>query len=799
MNEKIKRIVDSYDPKLDNLYDIIEEMIDDGVFNNKEELQTILQQAQLECAIKKKKYDDEQEQLMQEYLKQEAIEQAKRQNEQEQLRAKQHDFNISEVNKKHKQDSEYISWWENVLNSQEQEAERIAQQEETQRLHERKLSYIREDNSISSLSGILKTLGINVPDKLIRDSKSYERSKLRFDELSDENGNARADLTEAETNERKSLEETMAATENAYKLLKKLPPEIGTTVAVLGSLAVVIAEMNKLGQESIDTFKEINESLAVTGETSYGISKIATIQYEADSNWDKIKKDLESLFAPVTAILSSISLGISEIVVKATDFISYNGDDYTSQYTDWYTSRLAGQEGLTESGILGNLAVYETAFKNQGADNMTASNMAVMLHNSVINSDVYKGLSGEGREKMFESVLDAVVSGEAMSQYGINTSDNVLTGYLAEQGIDNVNIKISDLMNSYYRLQLVQDELGADSNDVMSKQISDWGKLGAEIDNSKGKLLSFDKELVLGGYDSAIPEVNMPVVEDTYGNIFGGTGGLNELQLTQEELSNIKQDYEGIVDIETEVDAIIVRYLNNLGYTEQQIKQVFEAWKENPEGLKNHLEQIGLTKDQVIELENAILHASGVADDQISDIIKDIKDTTKEAENLESAFDGVSEKIGKTKITWNEFIETFKTDIDNIKNNPLLSGIVSFLIGGLGGVVANNISQKLQDKLEGMSNNEKLESLNNLFSGTSLVTNLMTTAINPVLGIGRSIITNKISNIITDAKNKETSKSEIHVHMEGTNILDSEDRVTELAYRVMDIYDREKQYSGGVY
>ena len=48
-------------------------------------------------------------------------------------------------------------------------------------------------------------------------------------------------------------------------------------------------------------------------------------------------------------------------------------------------------------------------------------------------------------------------------------------------------------MKQYYRYELMQTELNADSNDAMQNQIKQWKQLGMQIDATKQKLYSLMK------------------------------------------------------------------------------------------------------------------------------------------------------------------------------------------------------------------------------------------------------------------------------------------------------------------
>lgn len=419
--------------------------------------------------------------------------------------------------------------------------------------------------------------------------------------------------------------------------------------------------MNKAGTEAVKRMNEVNMSLAVLGESSDTFSGTSNLQYNAEQNWKEISNDLLAIFTPVTGLLSSISWGVSSILKQITDGISFNADDISSKYTGWYTGEMQGENGIVVSELNQTLSQFIKAFKDQGMSNTSASNMAVKLHNLAWNQANDLGVTGQSRDKMMNDALSAVISGGGYSEYGWNTGDNVLTGYLNEKGIDNVNVGLSDAMESYYRLMLMQEQQSYSSNDALSKQIRDWEKLGMQIDAAKGKLLGLDEEIVLSAIDNTIPEYSMPEVENSKGK-FGGTGRDISNLITPEDIDstiNKLKEYWNTLDltpeeketylrlIDEEAEQVIAAYLDKIGMTPEQITTALKAYQESPEKFIEYLEQQGVANKNINELIQLLADAGIVSEDWADKATKAAKDVGNELDKTNAKAGSLLETLGK--------------------------------------------------------------------------------------------------------------------------------------------------------
>lgn len=152
-------------------------------------------------------------------------------------------------------------------------------------------------------------------------------------------------------------------------------------------------------------------------------------------------------------------------------------------------------------------ADISTRLRESGYDLDSAKNMASITRQ--IGKNVANIFGEKDQEDTIKKIADAWIDGSnAAAKYGAIVDDNTLAGYMASQGVDIVNVEITDAMKQYYRLQLLQTELAQSDSRIRQKQIQDWKKLGLMMDSTKQKLFSFDEVIQLSAQDYNIPVVD---------------------------------------------------------------------------------------------------------------------------------------------------------------------------------------------------------------------------------------------------------------------------------------------------
>lgn len=309
---------------------------------------------------------------------------------------------------------------------------------------------------------------------------------------------------------------TAAAGLGSKAMLGLSASTLGAT-AVISGIVVALGAMGAAGKYAYERNMDVNRSLMMLGDTTNELtgssSKTANQMIGIKNTWTRIGDDLAGVFEPVFTMIVDFINNISNAVENITSPLDKEKNkQFTSSDSKvrWYTSKLENTSGEPENNslpVIGNIA---STAKQSGFDNDSAANLAIGTYDMAMQKARQYGVEAS---EVAQKLADAWATGsDAASQYGVVVDDQTLIGYMASKGVDIVNTQISDAMKQYYRYDLMQTELNADSNDAMQQQIKDWKQLGMQIDTTKQKLFSFDEVIQLGAVNTDIPIVGTPGV-----------------------------------------------------------------------------------------------------------------------------------------------------------------------------------------------------------------------------------------------------------------------------------------------
>ena len=315
----------------------------------------------------------------------------------------------------------------------------------------------------------------------------------------------------------KAQQATIATTGASTKALAGMSTAaVGATTVVAG-VALVLTAMGAAGKYAYERNMEVNRSLMMMGDTANELtsssSKTANKMIDIRNTWIRIGEDLAGVFEPVFNLIVDFVGTISKAVEAITSPLD---KDKNRQFTSsdskarWYTSQLEEISGIPESKSLPVIGSIASTAKQSGFDNTSAANLAIGTFDMALKKARQYGVEAE---EVAKKLADAWTTGsDAAKEYGVVVDEQTLIGYMASRGIDIVNTQISDAMKQYYRYQLMQEQLNADSNDAMQNQIKQWKQLGMQIDATKQKLFSFDEVIQLSALNTEIPIVGTPNV-----------------------------------------------------------------------------------------------------------------------------------------------------------------------------------------------------------------------------------------------------------------------------------------------
>lgn len=332
----------------------------------------------------------------------------------------------------------------------------------------------------------------------------------------------------AAQNMAKAQKATTATTSASSKALAGMGKVALGASAVVAGVVVTLMAMGEAGKYAYERNMDVNRSLMVMGDTANEMtsssSKTANKMIGIKNTWTRIGDDLSSVFEPVFNMIVDFIGTISKAIESVTSPLDKDSQrQFTSSDSKarWYTSNLEKISGEPENTSLPVIGGIASTAKQSGFDNTSAANLAIGTYDMAMKKARQYGVEAS---KVAKSLSDAWTTGsDAAKEYGVVVDDKALIGYMASKGVDIVNTQISDAMKQYYRYDLMQTELNADSNDAMQNQIKQWKKLGMQIDATKQKLFSFDEVIQLSALNTEIPTVGTPGVSYPNGDESGST------------------------------------------------------------------------------------------------------------------------------------------------------------------------------------------------------------------------------------------------------------------------------------
>lgn len=332
----------------------------------------------------------------------------------------------------------------------------------------------------------------------------------------------------AAQNMAKAQKAATAATGASSKALAGMGTAAVGASAIVAGVAVVLVAMGAAGKYAYERNMDVNRSLMMMGDTANEMtsssSKTANQMIGIKNTWTRIGDDLSSVFEPVFTMIVDFIGTISKAVESITSPLDKDSQrQFTSSDSKarWYTSNLEKISGEPENTSLPVIGGIASTAKQSGFDNTSAANLAIGTYDMAMKKARQYGVEAS---EVAQKLADAWTTGsDAAKEYGVVVDDQTLIGYMASKGVDIVNTQISDAMKQYYRYDLMQTELNADSNDAMQNQIKQWKQLGMQIDATKQKLFSFDEVIQLSALNTEIPTVGTPGVSYPNGDESGST------------------------------------------------------------------------------------------------------------------------------------------------------------------------------------------------------------------------------------------------------------------------------------
>lgn len=260
----------------------------------------------------------------------------------------------------------------------------------------------------------------------------------------------------------------------------KVSVAAGAAVGVVGAVALGLTAVAVEGKKAATVNQQVAQGLAQLGESQ---TKYTQDAINASNSMIKLKNSWSNT---VLSIQQTFTPFLNWLLDVGTDLFSLVGST---------SSVNISQSVVARGGIA-------TTARNQGFSVSSSKNLSNGIYNMAMVLGERYGIDAN---EIVGSLESSIFSGsDSASAYGLYNDDSLLSGYMANKGLDSVNTELTDAMKSYQRFLLLQDQL----NGVVGEDAVDsFRNLGTEINKTKQSLFSFDEVINLNSYNSTVPEV----------------------------------------------------------------------------------------------------------------------------------------------------------------------------------------------------------------------------------------------------------------------------------------------------
>lgn len=336
-------------------------------------------------------------------------------------------------------------------------------------------------------------------------NKSNSNTSKSTSNRNDNNSNNQNRSKNKTKDKYKNIKKSIRDFDNVYKITN----DLGRSIKSANISGVATSASKALGLMS----SGITAAVASTGIITAAIVLLSKVTLDAHKNTVAYARALQSMGIELSNFeknnietsnqmrdlgnrIDNVGQAIGEKLYPALGMIL--------DIVDFITGGISSEESkkniaLAQSNI-------STSAQQSGFDLSSANNLA---GNTYKIAQQIADTTSEQASDVATKLADAWLNGtDAAKEYGVVVNDQVLTGYMASQGIDIANVQITEAMKQYYRYQLMMEQLNASSSETMQDMIKEWTELGFIIDKTKGKLFSFDEVIQLTAADPNIPTVD---------------------------------------------------------------------------------------------------------------------------------------------------------------------------------------------------------------------------------------------------------------------------------------------------
>ena len=527
--------------------------------------------------------------------------------------------------------------------------------------------------------------------------------------------------------------DVLGVSKTAGKASKSLVTLGGKLGVAAGAAGLLVTSLSVLADISSKSHANILKTSTALRQMGMDVGDVGERSIEASKSINDLK--------------NRISNGLNDIGGVFADFI--NG---VAIKVDGLLDALGiGNEGEVSGKIASVLASISADSKQSGFSQNSAAVLASGTY-SVAQILENKGLAGgKQASEIANDLAEAWLTGsDAAKEYGIVVNDNVLTGYLAAQGIDIANVEITDAMKQYYRYQLMMDQATASNSSEMQDLIKDWTQLGFMIDKTKNKLFSFDEVITLSAADPTIPEVFGDIINPGLDDdSIGGDEPSNNKNNNNNNGNNGSEDVNKASDGMKEASDGMKQASDSMKDASDGMQEASDGMQEASDGMKeasNGMQQASNNMSSSFGLfDGSILKLDGLFNNDANNLLARLEAILGSSNtnydvlfNINAGFGNNVSLFGNHTLSFGSSVGAFGSYISGF-----MSGISSLgsIIGSIPSVVSS-AAQSVSSMFAGMVNTGKATLSQYIASGKNLLLGVANNASNGLLSLGGKLARN---------------------------------------------------------
>lgn len=475
----------------------------------------------------------------------------------------------------------------------------------------------------------------------------------------------------------KSRETELSEVDNKIATISS---QMGMFIGIAAIVAKIVKGIFDVANQSNATNNKIANALVKMGYTQgSGARHKVAIDQNLDTEWEKFKRNLgQGIIGEAVSGYKAAGEWILSLVNGAFEANKKVAGDSglsteaLSSTSEGYLKRIIRdlEDGVKIDGETIKISAEESSIALQkvyNAAKRTSLSVASSGYMAGALSDIALKIKNtnitEDYGTIMENLASTMTGGNAATAYGINLSDNQLTGYVAKMHeLDMANVEYTEAMKEHWRVEYMQHIMSMTSQKDRDTAMKQYEQLGDVMNTMSGQLYDFQEVQGAIAKDFTIPEVaegnRLLNTGNKTNNMLGNQNDL--LIKTSQGVMNLKDAY---TYLNGDLSKIVLVYDDLTGKYELITSDYLDTLTAEE---KAHITIV----DKGITALAIYADMLGISDKKMQDIAEDAGLSTKQISELSAALENIPDGSFHIDDNIDEVIEK----LDRLNQKLTLSG-----------------------------------------------------------------------------------------------------------------------------